>query len=263
MPTLTAAHEFDRISPEYDATRAPLDTATVDGMARLLHDRGVHRILEVGVGTGRIARPLEERGFEVTGIDPSRGMLSIARGKGVRRLVRGSAYRLPFPDRTFDATLFVHVLHVLDDPPSALHEADRVARTGAYGLVHPTLGQGGDRPADAIDEGRRTVYRALALEGVAPPAGGGGPRRKERLLLEMVPPDTIVTLTDREVTEPLSRLLAMFERRASRHILDVPDETLARAVARARAELGDRTFTYRRVEALASWTRQHRTRVRR
>jgi SAM-dependent methyltransferase len=260
MPTLTAPAEFDRISPAYDATRPPLDAATLDGMARVLQDRGVRRVLEVGVGTGRIALPLGQRGFEVTGLDASRGMLGVARQKGVPRLLRGNAYRLPFPDKSFDATLFVHVLHVLDDPPSALHEADRVSRTGAYALLHPPLGPDRDRSPDEMEEGRRAVYRALAREGIPPPPRTGGPRRRERLLLEMLPPDELITLTDREVTEPLDRILTMFERRASRHILDVPEETLARALAAARTELAGRTHTYRRVEAMAIWTRKHRTR---
>jgi SAM-dependent methyltransferase len=263
MHPLQAARDFDRISPEYDATRSPLDVATLDGMARVLRDRGVHQVLEVGVGTGRVALPLAQRGFEVTGVDASRGMMSVAREKGVRRLVRGTAYHLPFADRSFDATLFVHVLHVLDGPPTALHEADRVARTGAYALVHPALGPADDRASDEGEDGRRAVFRALAREGVPLPTRRGGPRQRERVVLEMLPPDDLVTLTDAEITEPMTRILSMFERRANRYVLDVPDATLAHALASVRAELGDRTFTYRRVEALARWTRQHRTRSRR
>ncbi len=263
MPTLTVASEFDAISPEYDSTRPPLEADTLDGMARVLRDRGVRRVLEVGVGTGRIARPLEERGFEVTGIDASLGMLALARGKGLPRLVRGSAYRLPFPDEAFDATLFVHVLHVLDDPPLALHEADRVGRAGAFALVHPGTGPDPEpRPTEA-DEGRRAFFRALAREGIPPPTRTGGPRARERLILDLLPPDELIVLSDREVTVPVARILAMFERRASRHALRVPPEVLARAVASARAELGDRTSTYRRVEALASWSRRRRTRRKR
>jgi ubiquinone/menaquinone biosynthesis C-methylase UbiE len=263
MATRSVAHEFDAISPEYDATRPPLDTATVDGVARALRDRGIQRLLEVGVGTGRIAGPLEERGFEVTGLDASRGMLAVARGKGLRRLVRGSAYHLPFPDEGFDAVLFVHVLHLLDDPPSALHEADRVGRAGAWALVHPAAGPGAALQNAELDEGRRAVYRALAREGIPPPPRAGGPRARERLLLELLPPDELVVLTDREVTEPLARTLVLFERRASRHVLQVPAPVLERAVTSARAEIGDRTVTYRRIEAFAIWSRRGRTHRRR
>jgi SAM-dependent methyltransferase len=263
MPTLTVAHEFDAISPEYDATRLPLDVATMDGLVRALHDRGVRRLLEVGVGTGRVARPLEERGFEVTGVDASVGMMALARRKGLTRLVRGSAYRLPFLDEGFDATLFVHVLHVLDDPPLALHEAARVGRAGAFALVHPGSGPVTETRSAEPEEGRRAIYRALAREGIPPPTRAGGPRARERLILDLLPPDDLIVLTDREVTEPLARTLLMFERRASRHSLHVPEEVLARAVASARAELGDRTTTFRRVEALATWSRRRRTARRR
>jgi ubiquinone/menaquinone biosynthesis C-methylase UbiE len=263
MPTSTVAREFDAISPEYDATRTPLDPATMDGLARALHDHRVRRILEVGVGTGRIAGPLEDRGFEVTGVDASPGMMALARRKGLQRLVRGSAYRLPFADASFDAALFVHVLHVLDDPPLALHEADRVGREGAFALVHPETEATVDGPAREPDEGRRAMFRALAREGIAPPTSRGGPRARERRILDLLPPDELIVLTDTEVTVPLSDVLRMFERRASRHALHVPEDVLARAVASARAELGDRTTTFRRVEALASWSRRRRTRRRR
>ena len=261
MPTRAVAREFDEISPAYDATRSPLDTATMDGLARALRDRGVLRVLEVGVGTGRIARPLEERGLGVTGLDASRGMLGVARSKGLVRLVQGSAYRLPFADGSFDAALFVHVLHLLDDPPSALHEGDRVGTGGALALVHPAV-PGSAATSWEIDEGRRAVYRALAREGIPSPARSGGPRARERLLLDLLPPDDLVVLSDREVIEPLARNLAMFERRASRHVLHVPADRLARAIAAARRELGDRTVRYRRVEALATWSARRRVRRR-
>ena len=73
MPTRTVATDFDRISPEYDATRSPLDGATLDGLARVFRDHGVTRLLEVGVGTGRIAVPLGERGFDITDSTPRGG----------------------------------------------------------------------------------------------------------------------------------------------------------------------------------------------
>ncbi len=252
MPFPQAAREFDRISPEYDATRDPLDPETVRKVSEALREHGVSDLLEVGVGTGRVAAPLLASGVRVTGLDASQGMLSRARAKGIPRLVRGNAYRLPFADRSFDATLFVHVLHVLDEPPVAIAEASRVARRGTFALVRPREG-----PPDRMGEGfsaRRIVYRVLREQGYdIPSVGRRGPGAKERELLATYPPDQLVTLTDRTVTEPLARTLDMISRRASRHVLDVPPEALARAIEVARAEVGDRTFTYHRVEALATW----------
>lgn len=48
--------------------------------AQLARETG-RGVLEVACGTGRIALPLAERGFEVTGVDVSAGMLAIAQHK--------------------------------------------------------------------------------------------------------------------------------------------------------------------------------------
>jgi ubiquinone/menaquinone biosynthesis C-methylase UbiE len=255
VPIQEVADAFDQISLVYDATRDPLSPATVDSMAAQLKARGIRTILEVGVGTGRIAQPLAQRGFEVTGVDASRRMLAVARSKGLVRLVQGDALRLPFGDRAFDTTLFVHVLHLLDDAPSALDEGVRVGRLGATGLVHPAWPDHPD-PVEGTDrDPRRIVYRYLAREGYPVPDRGGGPRTRERALLARLPPDSLVVVSDREVTEPLARRIDMLERRGSRHTLSVPPDVLQRAAAAARAEVGDRTMTYRRVEALANWSK--------
>src|SRR5690606_30739893 len=50
------------------------------------------RVLELGIGTGRIAGPLADAGAKVTGIDVSAGMLAIARerlGRSATKLVEG------------------------------------------------------------------------------------------------------------------------------------------------------------------------------
>jgi SAM-dependent methyltransferase len=251
--TVEVARSFDAISPVYDETRDPLDPPTVDRLVERLRARGIRRILEIGVGTGRVALPLRERGIEVTGVDASWGMLGRARAKGVDRLVRGSAYHLPFADGALDAALFVHVLHVLDRPVDALREAIRVGRDGAVAIVHPvapTDPSGGSRG----DPARRRVAELLEAEGY-PRTFRGGPGRRERELIAAAPPDRVTGLSDRAVTEPLARGLDTMAKRASRHLEGVPDDVLARVVARARAEMGDRTHTVRRVLALAEWER--------
>jgi hypothetical protein len=73
--------------------------------------------------------------------------------------------------------------------------------------------------------------------------------------LRAVPPDRLEVVADRTETEPLGRRLDMIEMGAARGFLHVPPEVLRRAVSEARAQVGDRTVTYRRVEALATWNR--------
>jgi ubiquinone/menaquinone biosynthesis C-methylase UbiE len=256
MAELDVVDAFDQISPVYDATRAPLDDSTVDAMAGALRARGIRSLLEVGVGTGRIALPLGARGLDVTGIDASAGMLGHARAKGVRRLVRGNAYALPFRDGSVDSTIFVHVLHLLDDPGRALREACRVGRQGATALVRPANSRSTETGPDSESNPRRIVAEILTREGypIPPRRAMGEPGRKEALLVESVPPDRLEVLVDRTETEPLSKRLDMLRPGSSRGFLHVPPETLQRAVDEARRQVGDRTRTFRRVEALATWT---------
>lgn len=245
------AQDFDAISPSYDATRDPLDDPTLDALAASLRERGVRRVLEVGIGTGRVSLPLRDRGFEVTGLDMSRGMLRRAREKGLERLVRGSAYQLPFPDRAFDAALFVHVLHVLEEPEPALGEAIRVARAGAFGLVHPP-GHDPRRGSEA-EAPRRLVFEQLRAQGLAIP-DRPSPWRRERDLLSRHPPDQLTVLAEREVTESAARRIDVLATRAHRWSLDIPPPLLEKAIAKVRAQLGDRQVTYHRTEALARWS---------
>lgn len=249
------AHAFDEISRVYDATREPLEPRVVDRISEWLRRWSIRSLLEVGVGTGRVASPLSARGFELTGLDTSRSMLAKAREKHLERLVRGTADRLPFSDASFDGALFVHVLHILEHPRDALREACRVGRFGALALVEPTAA-GEPDPLERPDtDPRRLVYRYLREEGIDIPAGGEGPRARDRALLTEIPPDRLEVVSDGMVTEPLSRFLSVLEARGSRRTLHVPTEILERAVARARREIGDRTVTYRRLRALAGWTR--------
>jgi len=252
MPTLKVAAEFDQISLVYDETRDPLDSTTVDGLAGALLGAGVSSVLEVGVGTGRVAKPLSERGIAVTGLDASKGMLSKARAKGLPRLVRGTGYRLPFRDLAFDATLFVHVLHVLDAPERAVREASRVSRVGAFALVHPR-GRGPPDSAHREDEPRHLVRAILAEQGYPIPERSN-PWTKERDLLARFPPDSLTVVSEREVTEPLRARIDRLAKRGHRNLLTIPPDVLGRAIEIARERVGDRTITYQRVEALASWT---------
>ncbi|BCU81034.1 hypothetical protein JIR001_08170 [Polycladomyces abyssicola] len=63
-------------------------------------------ILDIGTGTGYLARPLAKQGAKVTGMDPSAEMLAAAaqldREQDVTiRYVQGRAENLPFPTRSF------------------------------------------------------------------------------------------------------------------------------------------------------------------
>ena len=68
-------------------------------------------VLDVGSGDGGVTNPLVEAGFDVTGVDISRSALSHVAGSRVL----ASLDRLPFADRTFEATVCAEVLEHLPD----------------------------------------------------------------------------------------------------------------------------------------------------
>jgi SAM-dependent methyltransferase len=86
-------------------------------------DRG----LEVGVGTGRFAKPLGIK----TGLEPSVRMREIARRRGIKVLA-GVAENLPFGDGEFDLVLMVTTVCFLDDIYQAFQEAHRVLANDGF-----------------------------------------------------------------------------------------------------------------------------------
>ena len=91
--------------------------------------------LDVGCGTGVLAARLVAAGYEVTGVDPSNGMLDQLRSRAPQvQGVTGSGTSLPFPDGIFDVVLSVAVMHHIaapEDVHRTLGEMVRVARPGA------------------------------------------------------------------------------------------------------------------------------------
>jgi SAM-dependent methyltransferase len=130
----------DRLAAIYDEWSAGLtDTdATVALLAELAGDGPV---LELGVGTGRLALPLAARGLEVHGVDASGEMLDRLRakegGSGVR-LVMGDFSDVEVPARfslvfAVDSTLYL--LADADRQLACVANAARHLRTGGTFVV--------------------------------------------------------------------------------------------------------------------------------
>jgi len=97
------------------------------------------RLLDVGCGRGALAERLGTCGYEVTGLDPSAGMLERLRTRvpGIKT-VQGSATRMPFGDDEFDLSVSVATMHHLRDAAAvrcALGEMVRVVRPGGRVIV--------------------------------------------------------------------------------------------------------------------------------
>lgn len=98
--------------------------------------RAGDRILDVGCAKGFLLHDFLSvvPGVRVTGLDIAAYALSTALENVKRRLVRGSADDLPFPDRFFDLVISINVVHNLALPECrrAIREMERVSRRHKY-----------------------------------------------------------------------------------------------------------------------------------
>jgi demethylmenaquinone methyltransferase/2-methoxy-6-polyprenyl-1,4-benzoquinol methylase len=135
MSSVDARELFAPLGPTYDRVGATLSLGQDPRWRRFLVSRLPDEggdVLDVATGTGLVAAELLRRGFRVTGLDQSPGMLAVARRRFGDRvpLVEASAEALPFEDGSFDHLTFTYLLRYVDDPGATLVELARVVRPG-------------------------------------------------------------------------------------------------------------------------------------
>jgi len=86
--------------------------------------------VEIGVGSGRFALPLEIK----VGVEPSKKMAEISRKKRIQ-VYEAVAEQLPFNDKTFDFVLMVTTICFVDDLEESFKEAYRVLKTEGFIIV--------------------------------------------------------------------------------------------------------------------------------
>ncbi|MDH4981863.1 class I SAM-dependent methyltransferase [Hyphomicrobium sp. D-2] len=91
-------------------------------------------VIDIGCGDGAATVVLYDQTHpkRIVGIDPAANAIAAADKRVGDRNIQfaaESAYRLPFPDQSFDIAHLRGVLHHMDEPERAVAEAARVART--------------------------------------------------------------------------------------------------------------------------------------
>ena len=154
VPALGSGEMFDRIAARYDFVNRVLSLGLDQrwrrrvvralGLDMRRKDRGTWfgefpRVLDVATGTGDLAIEIARAcpGASVIGLDPSAGMLGVAKQKLAKRgltdrvsLVIGDAQQLPQKNCEIDAATIAFGIRNVPDRGQALRELARVVRPG-------------------------------------------------------------------------------------------------------------------------------------
>jgi len=144
---------YDNAVDFYDATRgyrAGVVERYRDALLECLDADASATMLEVGIGSGLIARAFYPVMQRYVGIDYSLGMMRLIRGKlagGPRPLLaQADARYLPFAAASFDIVHAVRVFHHLSDWRESIDEARRLLRTGGALVIVENIPPAGASP---------------------------------------------------------------------------------------------------------------------
>lgn len=218
---------FDRVAEVYDRTRglpAQVMERLLETFRRELGD--CRLVLDFGVGTGRFAKPLQDVGFEVVGIDISGKMIAKARQKRVKNLFLSDARFLPFRANCFDAALSVHLLHLIGEWGKALSELCRVTRRVMVSLSYERH--------DPVREAYNSLLKERGYEHRRP-------GKSEQDLMALVHPVRKVFVCSYDVSVD-ERLINLAQRAFSGQ-WDIPEETIAAVVEQLRHRFAGKMLT--------------------
>jgi demethylmenaquinone methyltransferase/2-methoxy-6-polyprenyl-1,4-benzoquinol methylase len=133
---------FDRGARHYDAV---VDWGFLRTGARYrrwaLQQHGLkpgHQLLDVACGTGLVAVEAAKilgTAEGITCLDPSEGMLGVARTKLAARFILGRAEQMPVPDNAFDFLTMGYALRHVTDLETTFREYHRVLKPGGKLLI--------------------------------------------------------------------------------------------------------------------------------
>jgi len=235
---------FDRIADVYDQTRGLPPRVLAKAVGVLTEALAGRRVLEVGVGTGRYAVPLQKSGIEVVGVDIAPRMVARGLEKGLRDVVFADGAQLPFRDESFDATTTNHVLHLVADWQTVLREIGRVLRPdGSYFTV--------------IEQHRGTMladrYREIA-RGLGDTRLDPGVHERE--FPDFATPSKVVRAAHHEESGPADDVLdTVFEKRQYAFLWKVRDEVHTKTMEALRREFGGQQLDRSYDLEVAWWTR--------
>jgi len=197
------------------------------------------RVLEVGVGTGRYAVPLQKSGIRVVGVDISRNMVGLGLAKGLRDIVFADGARLPFVARAFDVATTNHVLHLISNWVDVLEEIARVTRDSFFSVIEQS-----ENPS------MHSEYNALVRESGFQ---WQHPGIHERDLPGLLKPDIVIPVGPFRETVSMDTVLKPLAERAFSNQWEVPEEIHREAIQRLRKKWAGKVYDRSYSLEIAFW----------
>jgi SAM-dependent methyltransferase len=128
------ARSFDAWAVDYDRYRPEYPPEMFDYIAARLSLPVDARVVDVGAGTGKAARQMARRGWQVTAIEPGEGMLDVLRARAAEEGLEidarlGSAEETDLADASVDLATAAQAYHWFDKE-RAVPEMERIVRPG-------------------------------------------------------------------------------------------------------------------------------------
>ncbi|GAA5169376.1 hypothetical protein GCM10023321_64900 [Pseudonocardia eucalypti] len=173
-------------------------------VADQLASLGAHSVLDLGGGSGPLARLLGDRRVWTVVADRARHVRMAPAPR-----VRADALALPFADGSFDAVAALWMLYHLDEPARALREAHRVLRPAGTFVACTSSRTNDPELAEVLpDWGRRTTFDAEDAVRIV--------GRSFHVIRVITWDQAFVTLPDRSAGALFLRGRGLSERRATR-----------------------------------------------
>lgn len=135
------------------------------------HD--IHSVLDIGAGTGRVARFFKERSpdINVISVEPVDELRQIGYQNGLSKeeLIEGDVNKLQFRPGEFDLVCEFGVLHHIKNPRTAVDEMLRVAKKGIFISDSNNFGQG-----SRISRAMKQILNAMRVWNIADFVKTGG-----------------------------------------------------------------------------------------
>ncbi len=166
---------FDRAAEYYDQTRGfppGVDQQVAVQFAESGRLDTNSHVLEIGIGTGRIALPLARHVGGITGVDLSRRMMARMREKQTNedvRLVEADATQFPFASKMFDAAVAVHVFHLIPGWQEVVKELSRILKSEGFLMVGQNEHTGSNPAFRSLQEAWKSAVPAKTQRRVGVP----------------------------------------------------------------------------------------------